>query len=112
MMQDLKTGHLLGGSPRAQFLAQLIGSAVSIVVAVAAYELYKVRNKSEAFIHTRFPVIDAVPWIKLVACIFSIPLRPVQVAYGVPDRLRPPSSEVWRCGGHIKQTRPGIGRFG
>jgi OPT family oligopeptide transporter len=41
MMQDLKTGHLLGGSPRAQFLAQLIGSGVSIVAAVAAYELYK-----------------------------------------------------------------------
>ena len=54
MMQDLKTGHLLGGSPRAQFLAQLIGSAFSIVVAVGAYELYKVgfpQHSSEKHLH-------------------------------------------------------------
>ena len=40
LMQDLKTGHLLGASPRAQFLAQLVGSTASIVVTVAAFNLY------------------------------------------------------------------------
>lgn len=40
MMQDLKTGHLLRASPREQFIAQLIGSAVSVPCAVAAYALF------------------------------------------------------------------------
>ena len=40
-MQDLKTGHLLGASPRAQFFAQLIGSSASIFVTVGAFQLYE-----------------------------------------------------------------------
>ena len=40
LMQDLKTGHLLGASPRAQFFAQLIGSTFSVFVTVGAYQLY------------------------------------------------------------------------
>ncbi len=34
MMLDLKTGSLLRASPRAQFYAQLLGSAASIVFAL------------------------------------------------------------------------------
>lgn len=40
LLQDLKTGHLLGASPRAQFYGQLIGSAVGAVVSAAVYKLY------------------------------------------------------------------------
>lgn len=40
LLQDLKAGHLLGASPRAQFYAQLIGSTASIFVTVAAYQCY------------------------------------------------------------------------
>jgi uncharacterized oligopeptide transporter (OPT) family protein len=40
MMQDLKTGHLLRASPRAQFIGQLVGSFFSVFVAVGAFELY------------------------------------------------------------------------
>jgi uncharacterized oligopeptide transporter (OPT) family protein len=40
MMQDLKTGHLIRASPRAQFYGQLIGSFVSVFCSVAAYLLY------------------------------------------------------------------------
>lgn len=39
-MQDLKTGHLLRASPRAQFIGQLVGSFFSVFVAVGAYMLY------------------------------------------------------------------------
>jgi uncharacterized oligopeptide transporter (OPT) family protein len=39
-MQDLKTGHLLHASPRAQFYGQLIGSSLSILVTSTAYQLY------------------------------------------------------------------------
>jgi len=41
LMQDLKTGHLLGASPRAQFFAQLIGSTFSVVITVAAFQMYE-----------------------------------------------------------------------
>lgn len=40
LLQDLKTGHLLGASPKAQFWGQLIGSGVGAVVSAAVYKLY------------------------------------------------------------------------
>jgi putative OPT family oligopeptide transporter len=40
MMQDLKTGYLLGASPRKQFLAQLVGICAGIVLVVPAYYLF------------------------------------------------------------------------
>lgn len=40
LLQDLKCGHLLGASPKAQFYGQLIGSAVGAVVSAAVYRLY------------------------------------------------------------------------
>ncbi|KAF9886297.1 hypothetical protein FE257_011556 [Aspergillus nanangensis] len=40
MMQDLKTGHLLGASPKAQFFGQIIGSLVGAVLSTAVYKMY------------------------------------------------------------------------
>lgn len=40
MMQDLKTGYMLGASPRKQFLAQLVGIGAGILVCVPAYILF------------------------------------------------------------------------
>jgi len=40
MMQDLKTGHLLGAAPRAQFWGQMIGSFVGAFVSAGVYKLY------------------------------------------------------------------------
>ncbi|KAL2042446.1 hypothetical protein N7G274_004938 [Stereocaulon virgatum] len=40
MMQDLKTGHLLGASPKAQFWGQMIGSFVGAFVSAGVYKLY------------------------------------------------------------------------
>jgi OPT family oligopeptide transporter len=40
MMQDLKTGHLLGAEPRHQFKAQLIGIAAGILFCVPIYKLF------------------------------------------------------------------------
>jgi OPT family oligopeptide transporter len=40
LMQDLKTGHLLGAAPNAQFWGQLIGSAVGAVISAVVYKLY------------------------------------------------------------------------
>ncbi|KAK2801530.1 hypothetical protein FQN51_005237 [Onygenales sp. PD_10] len=40
MMQDLKTGHLLGASPEAQFYGQAIGSLFGALISTAVYKLY------------------------------------------------------------------------
>ncbi len=40
MMQDLKTGYLLGASPRKQFRAQLFGIASGVAIAVGAFYLF------------------------------------------------------------------------
>lgn len=40
LMQDLKTGHLLGAAPNAQFWGQMIGSAVGAIVSALIYRLY------------------------------------------------------------------------
>lgn len=40
MMQDLKTGHLLGAAPEAQFYGQVIGATVGAVVSAYIYRLY------------------------------------------------------------------------
>ena len=40
MLQDLKTGHILGASPKAQFYGQLIGSFVGAIASALVYRLY------------------------------------------------------------------------
>ncbi|KAG9245113.1 oligopeptide transporter-like protein [Calycina marina] len=40
LMQDLKTGHLLGAAPNAQFWGQIIGSTVGAVVSALIYQIY------------------------------------------------------------------------
>ncbi|KAH9893724.1 OPT superfamily oligopeptide transporter [Xylariomycetidae sp. FL2044] len=40
LMQDLKTGHLLGAAPKAQFWGQIIGATVGSVVSALIYRLY------------------------------------------------------------------------
>ncbi|KAK7752369.1 OPT superfamily [Diatrype stigma] len=40
LMQDLKTGHLLGAAPRAQFWGQVVGATAGAVVSAFIYRLY------------------------------------------------------------------------
>lgn len=58
-MQDLKTGHLLGASPRSQFCGQLIGSAASIFASSGIYILY---SRVYTFPSNDFPVPSAAIW--------------------------------------------------
>ena len=59
MMQDLKTGHLLGASPRKQFLAQLCGICAGIVFAVPAYNLLTRANELGS---DELPAPAAIAW--------------------------------------------------
>lgn len=60
LMQDLKTGHLLGASPKAQFVAQIIGTLYSIILAPIMYKVY---NSVYEIPGTLFRVPTAVVWI-------------------------------------------------
>lgn len=40
MVGDLKTGHLLGSAPNAQFWAQIVGSIVGIWLSVGLFVLF------------------------------------------------------------------------
>ncbi|KAH9959654.1 OPT oligopeptide transporter [Russula dissimulans] len=62
LMQDLKTGHLIQASPRAQFYGQLIGSTLSIPVTVTAFSLY---NKVYTIPGPMFPAPMAYVWLSL-----------------------------------------------
>ncbi|THH08926.1 hypothetical protein EW145_g2371 [Phellinidium pouzarii] len=62
LMQDLKTGHLLHASPRAQFYGQLIGSSVSILVTATAYNLY---TRAYVIPGPSFPAPTAYVWLSL-----------------------------------------------
>jgi uncharacterized oligopeptide transporter (OPT) family protein len=62
LMQDLKTGHLVKASPRAQFYGQLIGSTLSIPVTVTAFILY---NRAYTIPGPMFPAPTAYVWLSL-----------------------------------------------
>ena len=61
-MQDLKTGHLIRASPRAQFYGQLIGSTFSIFVTTIAYKVY---TKTYEIPGPSFPAPTAYIWLNL-----------------------------------------------
>lgn len=62
LMQDLKTGHLIGASPRAQFYGQLLGSALSVLVTTSAYSLYQ---RAYPIPGPNFPAPTAYVWLNL-----------------------------------------------
>lgn len=59
LMQDLKTGHLLNASPRAQFIAQLIGAIWSIFLSSVMYIIY---NKVYDLPNETIRIPTAVVW--------------------------------------------------
>lgn len=60
LMQDLKTGHLLGASPKAQFVAQMIGTVWSIFLSSVMYKVY---NKVYEIPNDVFRIPTAIIWI-------------------------------------------------
>ncbi|KAI8994476.1 OPT oligopeptide transporter protein-domain-containing protein [Pilobolus umbonatus] len=73
LMQDLKTGHLLGASPRAQFYGQMIGSFASVFIATAAYLLYRTVYNIPS---PEFPVPTAQVWLDMSRLVNGHPLPP------------------------------------
>ncbi|CEP11788.1 hypothetical protein [Parasitella parasitica] len=73
LMQDLKTGHLLGASPRAQFYGQMIGSFASVFIATGAYLLYRTVYNIPG---PEFPVPTAQVWLDMSRLVNGHPLPP------------------------------------
>lgn len=72
MMQDLKTGYLLGASPRKQLVAQLIGITAGILVCVPIYVLFD--SVYEIGIDPEVPAPAAHAW-KAMAEVLSVGLE-------------------------------------
>ncbi|KAF8928198.1 OPT oligopeptide transporter protein-domain-containing protein [Dissophora ornata] len=62
LMQDLKTGHLMGASPKAQFWGQLIGSLASVFISTGVYKLY---SSTYELPGPQFAVPTAKVWLDL-----------------------------------------------
>ncbi|GAN09194.1 protein of OPT family transporter [Mucor ambiguus] len=73
LMQDLKTGHLLGASPKAQFYGQMIGSFASVFIATGAYLLYRTVYCIPG---PEFPVPTAQVWLDMSRLVNGHPLPP------------------------------------
>lgn len=73
IMQDLKTGHLIGAAPRAQFYGQLIGSAVGAIVSAFVYKLY---NSVYDIPSKLFQIPTAYIWIDCSRLVFGHGLPP------------------------------------
>ncbi|KAG0279655.1 hypothetical protein BGZ95_000607 [Linnemannia exigua] len=71
LMQDLKTGHLLGASPKAQFWAQLIGSLASVFISTGVFKLYSAAYELPG---PQFAVPTAKVWLDLARLLNGQPL--------------------------------------
>ncbi|KIM29771.1 hypothetical protein M408DRAFT_22638 [Serendipita vermifera MAFF 305830] len=84
LMQDFKTGHLVGASPRAQFQGQVIGSLVSVFVTTTAFTLY---SRAYPIPGPNFPAPTAYVWLNLARLLRSSSLPPhvdqFMIAFGV-----------------------------
>lgn len=60
LMQDLKTGHLIGASPKAQFTAQIIGTIYSVFLSSIMYKIY---NAVYDIPSDMFRIPTAIIWI-------------------------------------------------
>ena len=72
-MQDFKTGHLVGASPRAQFICQLIGSLASIFATATLYNVY---TKAYQIPGPTFPAPTAYVWLNLARLLRAGELPP------------------------------------
>lgn len=84
LMQDLKTGHLVGASPRAQFYGQLMGSALSIFVTATAYNMYQ---RAYTIPGPEFPAPTAHVWLSLARLLRDGSLPPHSSSFMVAFAL-------------------------
>lgn len=80
LMQDLKTGYLLGASPRAQFAAQVYGSIFSIFMSSLMYKVYTSLYQIPGKL---FKIPTAVIWIDCARLVSGTGLPPKVLEFSV-----------------------------
>lgn len=80
LMQDLKAGHLIGASPRAQFVAQMIGTVYSIFLSSIMYKVY---NSVYDIPSSSFRIPTAVIWIDCARLVTGEGLPPKVYEFSV-----------------------------
>jgi OPT family oligopeptide transporter len=88
LLQDLKTGHLLGASPKAQFWGQLIGSAVGAVASAIIYKLYTATYSIPGGI---FQVPTAYVWVFTARLVTGQGLPPHTAQFAIA------AAAIWAC---------------
>lgn len=99
MMQDLKTGHLLGASPKAQFYGQMIGSFVGAIISAWVYQLYTSVYEVPGGI---FQVPTAYVWISTARLVTGQGLPPVATQWALGAAIIFAGATVLRIIGHGK----------
>ena len=109
-MQDLKTGHLLGAAPKAQFWGQVIGATAGAIFSSFIYRLYT------TYVHP-LPLQDLTD---LAACMrspaSSSKFRLPTCGSSLPGLSRAKASRTWLPSGHSEldsssYSSPCSGRF-
>lgn len=80
LMQDLKTGHLIGASPRLQFVAQMIGTVYSVFLSSIMYRVYDSVYEIPGKL---FRVPTAVIWIDCSRLVTGKGLPPYAVEFSL-----------------------------
>lgn len=80
LMQDLKTGHLIGASPKAQFIAQLIGTIYSVFLSSIMYKVY---NAVYTIPSDLFRIPTAIIWIDCSRLVTGDGLPPKAFEYSI-----------------------------
>lgn len=78
LMQDLKTGHLLGAAPRAQFYGQLIGALFGSLISAGIYRLY---TSVYTIPSALFQIPSAYIWLDCSRLVFGAGLPPKAWAF-------------------------------
>lgn len=74
LMQDLKTGQLLGASPRAQFIAQCIGTLFLVALSSVMYKVY---NQVYTIPSDNFRIPTAIIWVDCLRLVTGEGLPPM-----------------------------------
>jgi putative OPT family oligopeptide transporter len=107
MMHDLKTGHMLGTPPRAQFIAQVCGALAGALVGCAGY-LILIPDPKSQLLTTEWPAPSVAAW-KAVAEIFmrgisALPPGAIEgmwigsvvgILLAVFEKILPQKARVW-----------------
>lgn len=80
LMQDLKTGHLLAALPRAQFVAQCIGTLYLVVLTSIMYKVY---NSVYSIPNATFRIPTAIIWVDCLRLVTGEGLPPMAWEFSV-----------------------------